>query len=373
MVLSEIEKIFEQWAPRWIAWEQDNPGLQIGDRQRDVSTILIALDPSMQIVDEAIQKKAELLITHHPLFFRPTTSLIADNSTGAIALKLAQHNIALYSAHTNLDFTSDGVSFALARKLHLKNIRFLEPLSNTIAKIVVYVPPSHLENVSDAMTNAGAGAIGNYSSCTFRLNGKGTFRGSSETNPFIGEKNKLEEIDEVRLEMVCPRKVISTVVSEMRRVHPYEEPAFDIYNIQNTSSNYGMGAVGKLGKPTPLGDFLSKTVKSLKLEGLRYIGNPKKTIQTVAVCGGAGSDLFIKAAQMGADAFVTADIKYHTFKDAGDEIALIDAGHWETEIAILKPLADYLRKAAAAKNTHLRIFITKKNTNPIKYYPTWRR
>lgn len=366
MKIAEVEQILESWAPTWTAWERDHVGLQVGDRTRDVTRILVALDITEHIVKEARAKNVGLIVSHHPLLFRPPTAITTSNDIGRLILQLVESKIAVYSAHTNLDCTKHGVSFALAEKLGLTNIRFLSPLKGTRAKIVVFVPQGHVDRVADAMSAAGAGVIGEYDLCSFRLSGTGTFRGSSETSPFIGKAGRLETAEEVRLEMIAPRARVQAIVTAMKRVHPYEEVAYDVYPLDNDDPNYGMGALGELKRPLPLKAFLQHTKRALKAEALRYTGDPRKRVKTVAVCGGSGSDLLPVAVSHNADVFVTADIRYHTFHSAGT-LALVDAGHWETEQVILEPLAERLRQAARERKERLQVYVTRHSTNPTQY------
>ena len=364
--VSNIVQLFEDWAPNWVAWEKDNVGLQVGDMQNRVTKILVTLDVTKQIVNEAIAHNVELIVSHHPLLFRPPSSIVANDPVGELILRLAEHKIALFSAHTNLDFAQGGVSFTLAEILGLKNIQFLTPLKNSLAKIVVFVPEGHVDQVIHAMTQAGAGVIGKYSTCSFGSKGTGSFYGSAASNPFLGKRGTLEFVEETRLEMVAPRASVSGAVAALISVHPYEEPVYDIYFVENLNPNFGMGALGQLPKPQPLRLFLKSMKQTLGIGALRYTGSLAHKIQNVAVCGGAGSDLLPDAIAAKADVFVTSDIRYHAFQKAEGTIALIDAGHWETEIIILKPIADRLRFAARAAHKPLTVFITKHKTNPIK-------
>lgn len=368
MIVEEVEHIMEQWAPRWAAWERDNVGLQIGDRKRRVRRVLLSLDVTKDVVREAIRRNIDLVISHHPLLFRPLTSISASERVGELVLLLAEHRIALYSAHTNLDFTRDGVSFALARKLGLQQPRFLEPLKDRLAKIAVFVPQPYVNDVMGKMSEAGAGTIGAYSSCSFQTNGRGTFRGSEESHPFEGKAGVLESAEEVRLEMVLPRARASDVVRAMKSAHPYEEVAYDLYPLLNGSPNHGMGAVGELRTAIPLESFLRSVKKELRSTSLRYAGDSNKKVRTIAVCGGSGSELLETAIRSGVDVFVTADIKYHAYHDAEGRIALVDAGHWETEHAVLPVIARKLRDAFGHLKENVSILVTKKRTTPIQSY-----
>ena len=364
--ISNIIQLFEEWAPVWVAWEKDNVGLQVGDKQNRVTKILVTLDVTRQIIDEAIARKVDLIVSHHPLLFRPSSAIIASDPIGAMILRLAEHKIALFSAHTNLDHAQGGVNFALAERIGLKDLRFLAPVKNSLAKIVVFVPQGHEGQLVHAMSQAGAGVIGNYSSCSFGTKGIGSFYGSQGSNPFLGKSGKLESVEETRLEMIAPRASIPTVVASLKAVHPYEEPAYDIYFIENTNPNFGLGVRGRLSNPQPLGSFLKYLKRRLHIGMIRYTGSLARKIQSVAVCGGGGSDLLPEALKANVDVFITSDVRYHTFQKAGSTLALIDAGHWETEQVILKPIAKRLRSVARAAHEPLSVLITKHKTNPIK-------
>ncbi|MBI3578914.1 MAG: Nif3-like dinuclear metal center hexameric protein [Ignavibacteriales bacterium] len=367
MTIADIEQFFELWAPKWAAWERDNVGLQIGDRTRRVKSVLVALDVTPTIIAEAIAKKIDLIISHHPLLFRPPSSITTSDEIGRMILSLAESRIALYSAHTNLDFTRDGVSFALANTLGLNDVRFLSPLQGTLVKIVVFVPQEYVDKVAHAMAHAGAGVIGEYTSCSFQTNGTGTFSGSKNAKPFLGTKEKLETVQEVRLEMVAPKARAQVIVNAMKTAHPYEEAAYDIYPLENTNLNFGMGAIGNLKKRISLKSFLTSAKKALNAEGLRYTGKLSGQVQRIAVCGGSGSDLLGDAIRAKADVLITADVRYHTFHSAENNIALVDAGHWETEHIILEPIAVRLREAAKQSGDTVTIVVTKNSTNPIHF------
>ncbi len=366
MVIADLIQSFEEWAPRWAAWEKDTVGLQIGRGQGRATKVLVALDVTEDIVTEAVARKAELIVSHHPLLFRPPTSITSNDTVGRLVLQLAEHGISLFSAHTNLDFARNGVSTTLAEVLGLCNIRFLSPLKDSLAKIVVFVPEGHSTQVLQAMAQAGAGIIGEYSSCSFGAKGRGSFLGSAASNPSVGRPGTLEAVDETRLEMIAPRARVSDVVAAMKAVHPYEEVAYDVYEVENPNPNFGMGALGELPRPQTLAKFLKDVKRRLGCKALRFTGNPVQKIRTVAVCGGSGSDLISDAVAARADVFVTADVRYHTFQRAAGEIALVDAGHWETEHIILERMADRLRNAGKAARSPLSVFISKKSVNPVR-------
>jgi dinuclear metal center YbgI/SA1388 family protein len=368
MTVEHVAKILESWAPKWIAWERDNVGLQVGYLHQKVSRILVALDVTEKIITEAATRRADLIISHHPLLFRPPRTITSADSVGKLVLLLAEKRISLYSAHTNLDFTKGGVSFELGRALGLTNIRFLAPLKDLFAKVVVFVPATHVDKVREAMAGAGAGIIGEYESCSFGIEGTGTFRGSSETKPYVGSSGRFETVREIRLEMIAPRAAVESTVRAMKSAHPYEEMAYDIYPVENPSPNYGAGAIGEIRKPLSLAEFLTRAKKVLRTESLRVSGNLKSTVKTVAVCGGSGSDLLPAALAAQADVFLTADINYHTFHSSHGTMALVDAGHWETEHLILPRIRQELEKAIHHAAEHVQVFVTKYSTNPAQHF-----
>lgn len=367
MRVQDFVDILAEWAPPWTAWERDNVGLQVGDANKRVSRVLVTLDVTPAVVRQAVRSKTDLIISHHPLLFRSPRSITADDRLGGILLQLIEHQVAVLSAHTNLDFARGGVSFALAQQLELKNIQFLSPLQEQMLKIAVFVPPAHVDKVSEAMAQAGGGIIGEYSHCSFRLRGTGTFRGSEAANPYLGKAGQLETVDEVRLEMIAPRAQSAAILRAMRSAHPYEEVAYDVYPLLNDDPNHGMGAIGDLTREMTLKAFLSFTKKQLRAASLRYCGTLDTTVRRVAVCGGSGSELLTDAVRQKADAFVTADVRYHAFHDANEQIALIDAGHWETEHVVLKPMAKRLLKAIRQGKANVDVRI-QNATNPIQSF-----
>ena len=346
--------------------EKDNVGLQVGSLQREVSNILLCLDVNEEVVDEAIKHKCNLIISHHPLLFKPLKKLDVGKDKGSRVIeKLIKKDITLFSAHTNLDFTKDGVSFQLAKKLGLSNQKFLLNLTSNQNKISVFVPLKFADKVAEAMHTAGAGVIGEYSNCSFRIVGTGTFKGSEKSNPSIGQKNKLEKVEEVKIEVLVNAFDLNKVVNAMKKAHPYEEVAFDVYPLVNENVNYGMGVIGSLDNELSEKQFLNRVSKSLKIKNFRFAKGSNSKIKNVAVCGGSGSDLLDSAIKSGADAFVTADIKYHTFQDAENKILLIDAGHYETEIHALEEVKKRLEKSLSDK---IKVYKFKGSTNPIVFY-----
>lgn len=366
MRCDKIIKIIEDWAPKSIAWEKDNIGLQVGSVRREVKNILLCLDVNNKVVDEAVRKNCNLIISHHPLLFKPLTNFDLDKDKRSLIIeKLLKKDITLYSAHTNLDFTKDGVSFQLAKKIGLINQNFLLNHLSNLKKLIVFAPVDSVDKVANAMYDVGAGIIGEYTNCSFRTTGIGTFKGSEKSNPAIGEKNKLEKVNEVKIEVLINDFNLSKVIAAMKNAHPYEEVAYDIYPLQNENKNYGMGVIGELEKKLSVPEFLSHISKSLNIKHFRFCKGSKTFIKKVAVCGGSCSDLLDVAIKSNADAFITADIKYHTFQDAENQILFIDAGHYETEIHSLDELKIRIEKSLTEK---IKVFKYSGNTNPVVFY-----
>lgn len=347
--IREIANALEAWAPPGSAQSYDNVGLQVGNPEQLVRRALLALDLTPAVLEEARALKAELIITHHPLLFRPLRQLTMDGLVPALALRLAAWGIALYSVHTNLDAAPGGVSFALAEHLGLQDVRLLAKMEQALYKLVTFVPTSHFEPVRKALAEAGAGRIGNYEACAFATQGMGYFRPSDMARPFIGEPGKLESAEELRLEVEVARWDLPRVLAALRAAHPYEEVAYDVYPVEQPYTRAGLGAIGRLEKPEPLRNFLQRVAERLETDSLRYVGDLKMPVQTVAVCGGAGADLIGRALASGADVYVTADLTYHRFFEVLDangqpRMALIDAGHYETEALTEALLAEWLRQ-----------------------------
>jgi dinuclear metal center YbgI/SA1388 family protein len=368
MTIADLTKYLEDWAPPGAAWEKDNVGLQIGSRGRKIKNIMLCLELDETVLKQAIQKKCNFIFTHHPLIFQSIKTLDFQNDFRAKLIEqLIKNDISVYSAHTNLDFTKDGVSFELAKTLRLKNIRFLDNEEANQFKIITFVPMNSLEKISKAVFGAGAGVIGDYDNCGFRLNGQGSFKGSNKTMPVVGKKNKFEVVEEIRFEFIVDSWKLKKVISALLKSHPYEEPAYDIYPLKNKNINYGYGAMGELDKPMSEKEFMSHVKKTLKLNSFRYCDGKSKTIKKVAVCGGSGSELIDLAISKNADAFITADIKYHPFQISLGKVLLIDAGHYETEIPVMNIVQKKLVKFLSSQK-NIKILKYTGTTNPIKFY-----
>jgi dinuclear metal center YbgI/SA1388 family protein len=368
MKCSDIFKYISSWAPEEIAWNKDNVGLQIGSAERELKNILLALDLNMKVVEEAVKNNCNLIITHHPLLFNPLRKINTDNDiTSRLIEKLIKKNITLFAAHTNLDFTRDGVSFKLAEALGLKNISFLKNLEANQVKLIVFVPENHIEQIAQSIFENGGGIIGNYSHCSFRMNGTGTFMGSEKSNPAIGKKQNYEKVSEVKLEVLVDSWKLDKMLTSIKTSHPYEEMAYDIYPLKNKNVNYGIGAIGKLPGEMSADAFLKYVSEKININNFRYTEGKSNKIKKVAVCGGSGSEFINEALIKKADAYITADVKYHSFFDSQKKILLIDAGHYETEAFSLKEIKKRLSDFTKSKRS-IKVYEFSGLTNPVIFY-----
>ncbi len=369
MIANQIIKVLKDWAPQGAAWEKDNIGLQVGSGNTKLKNIFLTLDLTESSLEQAIKNDCNFIFTHHPLIFTPLQNLNFDKDTKNILIrKLVRNDITLFSAHTNLDFTKGGVSFQLAKTLGLKNIKFLRNQNSNQVKVVVFVPTEFTSKVADSIFKAGGGIIGEYEKCSFTSNGTGTFQGSKFSNPAIGKKNNYETVNEQKLEALVNNWQIDSVINAIKSVHPYEEPAIDIYPVKNYNVNFGAGAIGELPNKLSEKQFLSHVSQKLKTKALKYCVGKRKAINTVAVCGGSCSEMWIEAVRKRADAFVTADIKYHTFQDAEGQILFVDAGHFETEVVVLNEVKQRLKNFIIQMHEKTKVIQYKGSTNPIKFY-----
>ena len=364
MKIKEIISRIEEFAPLSYQENYDNAGIQVGNIDAEVDSVLLTLDITEEVLKEAIEKKAGLIISHHPLIFGGIKKLTGKNSSERIILEAIKNNIAIYSAHTNLDSTWNGVNVILAKKLGLENISVLKPVSGTLKKLVTFVPSDHADKVREALFNAGAGQIGNYDSCSYNLEGNGTFRANEDASPFVGNVNELHTEKEVRIETIFPQHLKHKVVSALIKNHPYEEVAFDIYPLENDFGRQGIGAIGDLPEGVSEEEFLSLVKTKLNCQYIRHSPKSGKKIKKVAVCGGSGSFLIHDSIIKGASAFVTGDLKYHQFAEPEDRLLLVDAGHFETERHTVEIFYDFLTKNFPT----FAFYFSEVNTNPVNYF-----
>jgi dinuclear metal center YbgI/SA1388 family protein len=363
MQLREIIDFLEKKAPLSLQESYDNSGLIVGNPSMDIKGAIICLDSLEAIVDEAIEAGFNLVIAHHPIVFSGLKKIIGKNYIERTLLKAIKNDIAIYAIHTNLDNVHVGVNRKISEKIGLQNIRILDPKSGNLHHLVVYVPSDHAEQVREALFASGAGAIGNYSECSFNQNGVGTFKPELGANPFAGVVGTREEKDEVRIEVLVQSWQLHQVLQAMKAAHPYEEVAHHHHPISNVHQEIGSGMIGELKEPMSIDHFLQHIKKAMNAQGIRYTKPHKKEIQKVALCGGSGSFLLNKAKSEKADIFITADYKYHQFFDAEDQIIIADIGHFESEQYTIDLISDWLAEKFPT-------FATRKPrvvTNPINY------
>lgn len=368
--IADVTSALHRWAPPGSAQDYDNVGLQVGDAARSVESALVALDATPEVLAEAKRVGADLIVTHHPLLFQPLEGVTADGYVSNLALRLAENEVALYSIHTNLDAAPGGVSFALADRLGLSDLGFLDGYEDTLYKLAVFVPEEAFDTVRQALADAGAGRIGDYEACAFSIEGTGFFKPGEDTDPHIGEAGGgVESAEERKLEVEVARWRLSPVMAALQDAHPYEEVAYDLYPVKQKNSRAGLGTLGQLDSPEPLSAFLERVAARLDADSLRYAGADDATVERVAVCGGAGSDFIGTARSAGADAYVTADVTYHEFFEVLDnsgnpDMALIDPGHYETEALTEALLRDWLAARFPAVTWHR----TDTRTSPMKTF-----
>jgi dinuclear metal center YbgI/SA1388 family protein len=341
----------------------DNSGLLIGLEETEISGILICLDISRDVLDEAIVKKCNLVISHHPLIFSGLKSITGRSETERLVMKALKESIAIYALHTNLDNHNEGVNHFLCQKIGIQQPEILKPMPGILRKLATFCPVSHATTVREALFNAGAGHIGNYDSCSFNSNGEGTFRALEGATPFVGEPGKLHTEAEVRIETIFPVHLENIIINALKRAHPYEEVAYDIYPITNPNSKIGAGMIGNLQNEMDAREFLLGIKNILQTGCIRHTELKNKKVQRVAVCGGSGSFLIKDAINCGADIYITGDIKYHDFFVPGDEMILADIGHYESEQFTKELIYTLLKK----KFTTFALFISGSNTNPVNY------
>jgi dinuclear metal center YbgI/SA1388 family protein len=364
MQLKEIINHLEEFAPPAYQESYDNSGLLIGNPDLDVTGILITLDVTDEVLQEALTKGCNLIITHHPLIFKGLKRLNGNGMVERLVMKAIKEDIAIYAIHTNLDSVSRGVSAALAARLGLVNTRILSPRKGLLRKLVTFCPTAHAEKVREAVFAAGAGHIGNYDACSFNGEGQGSFRAQEGSAPFVGEVGKLHYEPEIRLETIYPAHLESRVIKALLKSHPYEEVAYDLYPLENTHYQVGFGIAGDLETPMNAVDFMHRLKEVTGTGCIRHTALVKEKISKVALCGGSGSFLIREAIQSGADVYVTGDLKYHDFFEAENRIIMMDIGHYESEQFTKQLLFALIQE----KFTTFASFISGVTTNPVHYY-----
>ena len=363
MTIKELSQIIETESPLAYQENYDNSGLQIGYPETEVTGVLITIDVTEEIIGEAIQKGCNFILTHHPLIFGGIKKLTGNNMVQRCVMRAIQNNIAIYACHTNLDKMKNGVSARMAKKLNLQNCQILSAEKNRLLKLVTFVPEQQAENVRQALFAAGAGTIGDYDCCSFNSRGEGTFRAAAGANPFVGEIGKMHTEPEIRIEVILKKELKNQIVSALQKSHPYEEPAFDLYELENSFAGAGLGIVGELEQPEDELSFLQKIKTVFEAKSVRHTELLNKKIWKVALCGGSGSEFLSAAVAQKADIYISADFKYHQFFEAEKKIIIADIGHFESEQFTKEIFFEILSK----KTPTFAIYFSDYNTNPINY------
>jgi dinuclear metal center YbgI/SA1388 family protein len=363
MQLKDIIQFLEEKAPSSLQESYDNSGLICGHPLMEITGAIICLDSTEEIIDEAIRHGYNLVIAHHPIVFSGLKKLNGKNYIERTIIKAIKNDIAIYAIHTNLDNIIHGVNAKIAEKIGLLNCRILSPMKNKLLKLSTYVPHEHSENVKEALFNAGAGHIGNYSECSFSTHGEGTFKGGDGSNPVYGEKNIRFKAQETKIEVILESHKQHQVFRALQEAHPYEEVAYEIISLVNNFQHTGAGMIGELPEEIDAQDFLKSLKTKMKTDCIRHTTPSKQSIKKVALCGGAGSFLLEDAKRAGADIFITGDFKYHQFFDADGSLVIADIGHYESEQFTIELLGDWLSE----KFPTFALRLTENNTNPINY------
>ena len=363
MNVSEVIKEIESFAPLAYQESYDNAGLIVGSPTMMVTGVLICLDTLEEIIDEAIQKKCNLVVAHHPIVFSGLKKITGKNYVERVLIKAIKNDIAIYAAHTNLDNVHLGVNKMIGEKLGLQNLKILSPKKQILKKMYTYAPNEYIEQIQRALFEAGAGNIGNYADCSFLSEGIGTFTGKEKSNPFFGKKGIQSRENETKLEMIFPSHLEQKILQVLRTAHPYEEVAYEVILLENYNQDIGSGMVGTLSQEMEEIDFLYFLKEKMQTKCIRHTQLLGKKIKTIAFCGGAGSFLLPQAKSINADIFITGDYKYHEFFDAEKQIIIADIGHFESEQFTLQLFHTILKEKFPTFALHL----TEITTNPVNY------
>ena len=365
MTAASIIQILENFAPLAYQESYDNSGLQVGNAQDEVTGVLLTLDITEAVLEEAIARNCNLIIAHHPIIFGGLKKLTGGNYVQRIVQKAIKHDLLLYAAHTNMDNARAGVNRIIADRLGLTNTAILQMKGDTLSKLYTFAPQKAADKVRDALFAAGAGDIGKYRECSFNTPGTGTFKPDADANPKIGEAGGPREwVDEVKIEVLVPRHKEATILKALFENHPYEEVAYEFIHLHNVNQELGAGMIGTLPEPMEATDFLSFLKEKMKVSCIRHTALRDKPIQKVALCGGSGSFLLNDAIRAKADIFITADYKYHQFFDADNRIVIADIGHYESEQFTVA----LFQKLLTEKIPNFAPVLSDINTNPVNYF-----
>lgn len=363
MKIKDVVHALEMFAPLPLQESYDNAGLQVGLTDAKITGALLCLDVTEDVMDEAIRKGCNLVVSHHPLMFKGYKSFTGRDYVERCVMKAIKHDIAVYTMHTNIDNAPYGVSHVMAERLGLKKARVLEPKEKMLFKLAVFVPCSHASEVRQALFSAGCGHIGAYDQCSYNTEGYGTFRASAQANPYCGTIGEAHREPEVKVEVILPAYLKAAVEQALKTVHPYEEPAYDFYELQNTWTSIGSGVVGELDTPMSEQEFLLHLKSVFAVGAVKHSSLRGKTIRRVALCGGSGGFLLPLAARSGADVYVTGEVKYHDYFFYQDRLLIADIGHYESE----QYTPDIFCRIIKGVAPQLKVIKTELNTNPIKY------
>ena len=361
--VKDVCEALEELAPLALQESYDNAGLLCGDADMEVKSALLAIDVTEDVVDEAIAKGCNMIISHHPLIFRGLKKITGKSYVERCVVKAIKNDIAIYSSHTNLDKVIGGVNVKMAEKLGLKSLEVLCAEDEALCQIVTFVPRDYVEKVADAMFAAGGGRVSGYDKCSYRVEGIGTFVAGEDCNPFVGKKGEMHYEEETRVEMVVRREYVEQVHQAAILAHPYEEPVIGVYALSYTSASYGLGVVGMLEKPMSEIDALKLVKERFKCADVRYSPLLGKEVRRVALCGGSGAEFISLAISKGADLYVTADCKYHEFFNAEGKVLVADIGHFESEQFTKEIFKAYLSE----KIPNFVTYYSEVNTNPINH------
>lgn len=363
-ILQDITNFLESIAPLSLQESYDNAGLITGDVNSEITSVLVTLDVTEKVVEEAIQKKAQLIVSHHPIVFSGLKKITGKNYVERTLIKAIKNDIAIYAAHTNLDGIDGGVNRKICEKLGLQNCKILQPSGELLKKLVTFIPVENASQVREAVFNAGAGNIGNYDNCGFTAEGLGSFRGNENSNPVSGKKGEIHSEKEIRFETIFPGYLQGKIVGALLKAHPYEEVAYDIYSLCNNFDKIGMGMTGTLTNSVSETEFLLQLKSTFNTGVIKHTALKDKPVEKVAVCGGSGSFLLNAAIAAGADFFVSGDFKYHQFFDAENKIVIADIGHFESEQFTKELFYELLTKKFPKFAVHL----SGVGTNPVFYF-----
>ncbi|WP_111308078.1 Nif3-like dinuclear metal center hexameric protein [Confluentibacter sediminis] len=364
MIVQDVMNHLEALSPLAYAEDFDNVGLLVGNKNMPITGILVTLDTLEAVIDEAIESKCNLIVSFHPIIFKGLKKLTGKTYVERVVMKAIKHDIAIYSMHTALDNALKGVNDMIVNQLELLNKQILIPQAQTIKKLTTFVPINEAEKLRQSLFNAGAGSIGNYNDCSFNVDGIGTFNGNEHSNPTIGEKGRTHLEKETQINITYAKHLESQILQTLFKTHSYEEVAYEITTLENKNQHIGIGMIGNLKAPMTEKDFLSYVKNKMNTKHIRHSSFLNKNIHKVAVLGGSGSFAIEAAKNTGADAFITADLKYHDFFMAENSILLVDIGHYESEQHTKNLLVAYLTK----KITNFAVVLSKTITNPVKYF-----